>query len=211
MTVSLTGIDRARANNIELNDNNIPMAEITLLSSVDVVDLKVVVELIKALKTELKEVPENVDAFLNEPAMVDLATIIDTLILEVPQLTLDQKIDLIIESDPIKRLEILMHGFRNNDKQRQDREVDTEISRKIKDRMDQQQREYYLREKMRTIKEELGEGEGSDFDAVRKYRERLETEPFPKNVKEKILASINKLDAMQGASAEANVERNYVD
>ncbi|ATZ16393.1 ATP-dependent Lon protease [Entomoplasma freundtii] len=212
LTVSLTGISRAKTDVVRLDETNLPMAKVDILETDHTeANLEQAVELIKALKTELRDVPESVDQFLAAPTLGQLGATVDILTLELPQLTLDQKVQLLATLDPVARLEILVGGYIRGDKQKQDREVETEISRKIKDRMDQQQREYYLREKMRTIKEELGEGEGSDSDAIQKYRERLEKEPFPKNVKEKILASINKLDSMQGASAEANVERNYID
>lgn len=88
--------------------------------------------------------------------------------------------------------------------------VETEINKKLKDKMDKQQKEYYLREKMRIIKEELDD-EDSDKSQLDKYKKRLETEPFPENVKEKILSSIRRIETMQPGSAEVNVERNYVD
>ncbi|UWD35341.1 endopeptidase La [Mycoplasma cottewii] len=88
--------------------------------------------------------------------------------------------------------------------------VETEINKKLKDKMDKQQKEYYLREKMRIIKEELDD-EDSDKSQLDKYKKRLETEPFPENVKEKVLSSIRRIETMQPGSAEVNVERNYVD
>ncbi|SYV95863.1 Lon protease 1, partial [Mycoplasma putrefaciens] len=88
--------------------------------------------------------------------------------------------------------------------------VESEINKKLKDKMDKQQKEYYLREKMRIIKEELDD-EDSEKNQLEKYKKRLEKEPFPENVKEKILSSIRRVEAMQPGSSEANVERNYID
>jgi ATP-dependent Lon protease len=183
----------------------------TLTTKATTENLSTALDLIKVLRAELKNVPQQVDQFLANPTIEQLSFIIDTLSLELPQIQVDQKMELLKNLDPIARLEILLNSLAKADKQKQTREVDNEISNKIKQRMDQQQREYYLREKMRTIKEELGEGDDADYNIIQKYRERLENEPFPRNIKERILASINKLDTIQASSPESNVERNYID
>lgn len=212
LTVSLTGISRAQTEAITLDANNIPMANLeTLTTAATEENLATAVDLIKVLKDEMVNVPQSVTQFLENPTAEMLSTIIDTLASETPQLAVEQKLQLIQNLDPVGRLEILLGSLAKADKQKQVREVDNDISNKIKQRMDQQQREYYLREKMRTIKEELGEGDDADSNVIQKYRERLETEPFPQNVKERIISSINKLDTIQNSSPEANVERNYID
>ncbi|PPE04480.1 class III heat-shock ATP-dependent LonA protease [Entomoplasma ellychniae] len=90
--------------------------------------------------------------------------------------------------------------------------VEHVINKKLKDKMDKQQKEYYLREKMRIIKDELDEEDSeNDKNSIEGYKNRLAKEPFPIEVKNKILASIKRIEAMQSGTPEWNTEKNYVD
>jgi ATP-dependent Lon protease len=89
-------------------------------------------------------------------------------------------------------------------------DIETQLSKKIKNRVDEQQREYYLREKLKAIKDELGDMDG-EGDDLQKYRKRLEDEPFPENIKNRILQEINRAEGMPAASSESNITRTYID
>ena len=89
-------------------------------------------------------------------------------------------------------------------------EIENEINRKVRESIDKNQREYVLREKMRVIKEELGDtpSKGDDIDNIRKI---IEENPFPQHIKDRILDEINRYESMPPASSEAMVIRNYID
>ncbi|MCD7738326.1 MAG: endopeptidase La [Lachnospiraceae bacterium] len=84
-----------------------------------------------------------------------------------------------------------------------------ELNAKVKERVDKQQKEYMLREQLRTIREELGEDPaGSDADQFETKVEQLQASD---EVKEKIYKEIKRLRSVAGNSSEASVERNYIE
>ena len=89
-------------------------------------------------------------------------------------------------------------------------EIETQINAKVKESIDQNQREYYLREKLRAIKEELGDtpNKEDDTDFI---RNKINTEPYPTHVKEKIEEELRRYEMMPSGSSEANVVRTYID
>ncbi len=88
--------------------------------------------------------------------------------------------------------------------------IEQDISSKVKSQISKNQREYYLREQMRAIQEELGAGEDVE-DEVAGYREKLESLDIEEKTREKIEKEINRFSKMQSASAEATVSRNYIE
>ena len=74
--------------------------------------------------------------------------------------------------------------------------------------MEKAQKEYYLNEKIKAIQKELGRGEKSEFDELKK---KIEAAGMPKDVLEKSLQELKKLEAMPPMSAESTVSRNYLD
>ncbi|WP_434343238.1 endopeptidase La [Mycoplasma sp. 06067-C1-B144P-99-0482-3] len=150
----------------------------------------------------------------NDNDFYKLNSLIYQIIDKMPLVSLNTKLLLIQSTSILEKLDLLKELIVNRPKPtiklNNNSSVDSEINKKLKDKMDKQQKEYYLREKMRIIKEEL-EDESSDASQLDKYKKRLEEEPFPESVKEKILSSIKRIETMQPGSAEVNVERNYVD
>ena len=89
-------------------------------------------------------------------------------------------------------------------------ELDKKIAARVKEQMDQNQREYYLREQMKAIQKELGGGE--DFlSEIEELRERIEKKGLPEPVKEKALKELRRLEKMQPGSPEATVSRTYLE
>jgi ATP-dependent Lon protease len=86
--------------------------------------------------------------------------------------------------------------------------MDRSIQSRVKRQMERAQKEYYLNEKIKAIQKELGKGEKSEFDDLKK---KLETAGMPKDVFEKAIQELKKLEAMPPMSAESTVSRNYLD
>ena len=89
-------------------------------------------------------------------------------------------------------------------------EIEETINRKVRESIDENQREYYLREKLKAIKEELGDTVPKEDDAE-SIREELENNPYPQYVREKIEEELRRFETMPAASSEANVVRTYID
>lgn len=88
--------------------------------------------------------------------------------------------------------------------------VDRNINRRVKDRLSSQQREFYLREKLRAIREELGETDPR-IGEVNRYFKRLEKESFPKHVKKRLEEELDRYQSLPPMSGEAGLIKGYID
>lgn len=86
--------------------------------------------------------------------------------------------------------------------------MEQEIRKKVKHRMEKLQRDCYLNEQLRVIKEELGE---DTHDEVTLLEEKIKATKFSKEAKEKALAELKKLKSMSPMSSESTVVRNYLE
>ncbi|WP_027881588.1 endopeptidase La [Meiothermus rufus] len=88
-------------------------------------------------------------------------------------------------------------------------ELDKRVAQRVKEQMDTNQREYYLREQMKAIQKELGGEEGfNDLEALRK---KIEEAGMPEVVRTKALKELDRLERMQQGSPEATVARTYLE
>ena len=87
--------------------------------------------------------------------------------------------------------------------------IRNEIQRRVKERIDKNQKEYYLREQMKVIQEELGE-DPTKTDADQ-YMERLQNLDAPEEVKEKLQKEIRRFKGLMMNSAESAVSRTYIE
>ncbi len=109
------------------------------------------------------------------------------------------------EPNVAARLELVL-GFLSRDLDRFDTEK--QISARVKQQMDSNQREYYLREQMKAIQRELGNDEVSE---VEELRTKVEEKDLPEHAKERALKEIDRLEKMSSGSPEATVVRTYLD
>jgi ATP-dependent Lon protease len=86
--------------------------------------------------------------------------------------------------------------------------VDRTIQGRVKRQMEKAQKEYYLNEKIKAIQKELGRGEKSEIDELKK---RIEMSGMTKDATEKALSELKRLENMPPMSAESTVSRNYLD
>ncbi|HEY5070077.1 MAG TPA: AAA family ATPase, partial [Candidatus Acidoferrum sp.] len=86
--------------------------------------------------------------------------------------------------------------------------VDRNINTRVKRQMERAQKEYYLNEKLKAIQKELGRGEKSEIDELKK---KIDTAGMSKEVHEKAIQELKRLELMPPMSAESTVSRNYLD
>ena len=88
-------------------------------------------------------------------------------------------------------------------------EIDKKLDETVRSRAEKSQKEYILREKMKAIRDELGEGdnEESDIDAIKK---RVAENPYPQNVKDKVNKELKRFQMMPEASLESSLILNYI-
>lgn len=114
---------------------------------------------------------------------------------------------ILAECDINKRLLLVLASM---EEEKTINEIEEKINLKVKESIDENQREYYLREKLRAIKEELGDTPSKEDDTDY-IREEIQSKPYPQHIKDKIEEELKRYDMMPPASSEANVVRTYID
>lgn len=122
-------------------------------------------------------------------------------------LSIEQKLTLLKETDVNQRLEIVLTHL---NEQIEISQIDQKINNTVRERAEKQQKEYILREKMKAIKDELGEGANSS-NSEDSIREKLEKNPYPQNVKDKVKKELARYDMMPEASLESSLIMNYIE
>ncbi|HEY3937958.1 MAG TPA: endopeptidase La [Bryobacteraceae bacterium] len=121
------------------------------------------------------------------------------------QLTIEEKQELLEIFDPIDRLTRVADLL---DIEIEKLNVDRTIQGRVKRQMERAQKEYYLNEKIKAIQKELGRGEKSEFDGLKK---KIDAAGMTKDAHEKAIAELKRLEGMPPMSAESTVSRNYLD
>jgi len=121
------------------------------------------------------------------------------------QLSTDEKQELLEIFDPVDRLTRIAEML---DIEIEKLNVDRTIQGRVKRQMEKAQKEYYLNEKIKAIQKELGRGEKSEFDDLKK---KIDTAGMSKDAHEKAMAELKRLEQMPPMSAESTVSRNYLD
>src|SRR5690349_11095618 len=121
------------------------------------------------------------------------------------QLTIEEKQELLEIFDPIDRLTRVAEML---DIEIEKLNVDRTIQGRVKRQMEKAQKEYYLNEKIKAIQKELGRGEKSEIDELKK---KIELAGMSKDAYEKAIAELKRLENMPPMSAESTVSRNYLD
>ena len=104
-----------------------------------------------------------------------------------------------------ERLELLMKIIK---KEIEILKIENDINEKVKSQVEKTQKEYFLKEKLKVIKDELDEG---DADEIEDYKEQLQEIKLTDEVKEKVDKEIKKLNKTPSMSPESTVIRNYLD
>ena len=121
------------------------------------------------------------------------------------QLNIEEKQDLLEIFDPIDRLQRVAEML---DIEIEKLNVDRTVQGRVKRQMEKAQKEYYLNEKIKAIQKELGRGEKSEYDELKK---KVEAAGMPKEAHEKAMIELRRLEQMPPMSAESTVSRNYLD
>jgi len=146
----------------------------------------------------------NYETMISAVRMEDPAKLTDIIAANL-QLSIEEKQELLEIFDPAERMNRIADVL---DIEIEKLNVDRTIQSRVKRQMEKAQKEYYLNEKIKAIQKELGRGEKSEFDELKK---KIEAAGMPKDVKDKAVQELKKLEAMPPMSAESTVSRNYLD
>ena len=191
-------------------ENGVKMAEAEIVE--DVVtdrneEVRLVKEIISAIENSPaigREIPRSAIATITKG--VDSATLADNLAGYLP-ITIEEKESILEEASVSERLKKLLSILSTAKSMA---EVDQNISEKVRINSEKAQKEYFLREKMKAIKEELGEGKDDEHgpDAI---KSKLEKNPYPENVKAKVKRELKRFEMMPESSLEASLIMSYID
>ncbi|NNE71959.1 MAG: endopeptidase La [Rhodothermales bacterium] len=123
------------------------------------------------------------------------------------QIDVSDKQELLETLPLVERADLVM---RHLDKELQVLQLSEEIRSRVKSDVDQQQREYLLRQQLKAIQEELGESEGTGAE-IGELRERADKKKLPENAKKALNKELDKLGRSNPASPDYAVTRNYID
>ncbi len=211
--VFIEGSCRATLLRYEKITDGIPTASVmcktvSIADGVDGVESQALVNEIRAIFRELvKQVPQmsvdlqNAVLSLKNPGLLADFVACNVLI------TYEDKQIILNEFDPLVRAKTLcavMHRELLIVKE------EMKIRREVKSQIEDNQRDYYLREQMKAIRSELGEADEGDAE-IDEYREKVLGAHLPKEIEEKLLKEVGKLAKTPYASAESSVIRSYLD
>src|SRR6188768_1509867 len=157
-----------------------------------------VVELSPTLSDELQTLAANIQ----EPSRLA-----DFIAASLPSLTTPQKQEMLETLDVRARLERLNKVLV---KDLEVLEVGNKIQSQVKTELQKNQREYYLREQMKAIQKELGEGDDQQREQG-ELRDKVEAAGMPEDAKKEALRELDRLSKMSPAAAEYTVTRTYLD
>lgn len=121
---------------------------------------------------------------------------------------LEDRQSILNEFSPKKRMEKLLKILVN---EIEILEVEKNINKKVRQQIDKSQREYYLREQLKAIQNELGEGNQQQDEEAEEYREKIKQLGLPQDIESKVLKEVDRLSKMHPSSAESAVVRTYLD
>lgn len=144
---------------------------------------------------------------INELAKGVSAPVLSDQIAQLFPFTLEKRQELLETRGVNDRLYLILQEIESEKELSQ---IENKINDKVKTRIEESQKEYYLREKMRAIKEELGDVPDTDKD-VDAIRKRLEENPYPDSIKDKIRDELSRYEMLPAASGETGVIKTYID
>ena len=205
--VLVEGLERAKA--VEMNDSD-GFFVATVRVGNRQLEVNPQIEQVMQRVTSLFEQYVKLQQSLNYETMIaavrmdEPAKLSDTIAANL-QLSIEEKQELLDIFDPSERLTRVADVL---DIEIEKLNMDRSVQSRVKRQMERAQKEYYLNEKIKAIQKELGRGEKSEFDELRK---KIDAAGMPKDVFDKAIQELKKLEAMPPMSAESTVSRNYLD
>src|SRR5271166_777796 len=205
--VLVEGVERARALSITTEEGFFPANLRLLAARIEVTpSVEQLVQKVTNLYEQFIKLSQslNYDTMIAAARVDDPARLSDTIAANL-QLPVDEKQDLLETADPLERLNRVADIL---EIELEKLNVDRNINTRVKRQMERAQKEYYLNEKLKAIQKELGRGEKNEIEELKK---KIDAAGMPKDVHEKAITELKRLELMPPMSAESTVSRNYVD
>lgn len=209
MRVTLEGIKRGKI--VDINQaNNTYLANIITYDDVvgDNLEEAALVRLVaKGIEDLIAIYPNMPQEVISEITKGVSAALLSDMVAQYFPMSIERK-QMMLETLAInERLRLSLEEIK---KELEISDIESTINEMVQERINDNQREFYLRERIRALKEELGEDIERE-DELQAIRKELAENPYPEDVRKKINDEIKKFEMMPPASSEANVVRTYLD
>ncbi len=175
-----------------------PGLELVALQQNIVADFQRIVAASPTLSDELQAIAAQIE---------DPSRLSDFVASSLPFLSTADRQELLETADVLKRLErINKHLAKEVEVQSLRNKIQTEVQ----DQVQQSQRDYYLREQMKAIQKELGEGDDGQRD-IEELRQKIEAAGMPEETKKEALKELTRLSRMSPMAADYSITRNYIE
>ena len=208
--ISLLGINRAFVYDYIKKENNILEAIIgpIKIENLDKDDEEAKVRVLKSTFSDYVTIMPNISNYLiskiNEETSLENLT---DIIVNVLPLKFEDKYKFIGEENSSYRADFLIKLLK---KEKNVGSLEKDLEEKLKYDMDEQQREFVLREKLKVIKKELHEDDSKELE-IEDIRNRIEKLGAPKDIKNKLLKELKKYETIPISSPEVTICKNYID
>ncbi|WP_423364356.1 endopeptidase La [Mycoplasma sp. P36-A1] len=209
MRVSLEGLERANILDV-ISDDELFLANIEVKDDVSgdqTREAALVRQIAKAIDDLISVIPNVPQEIITEITNGISAANLTDMIAQYFPMYIEKKQQMLETLNINERLELALQEIRN---EMEISRLESSINENVQEKINDNQKEFYLRERMRAIKEELGEAVDKE-DEVEVIKRRLAEEPFPKHVIDKVNDELRKYEVMPASSSEANVIRTYLD
>lgn len=208
--INIEGINRANIFNYIDNKNSNLEAVIGPIS-IDEIDKDEEEANLRLLKREFAgyisispNISNNIIIKLNEETNLDKLT--DKIANMIP-FNFENKNKYIYEFNSVRRSDMLIKQIAE---EKNISYIERKIEEKVKRELDKSQQEFILKEKIKAIKEELGETDNKD-EEISDLKKKIEDLNAPSSIKEKLLKEVNKYEMMSLVSPELSIVKNYID
>ena len=204
MRISLKGLNRCIINSIKEEDMvyeaSIDLEEKEELDPIE--EIAMARTLRKSLEKYIKYVDTN--AFDNIRDIHDIDKLTD-IIVNILELKHNRKLKYLKEISPVSRLGMLLDDI---EYELSILEIEQQIDLKVNKKLEESQKEFYLKEKLNTIKEELGEEDNTETEYLEEKIKKLDA---PKSIKKRLETELNRFKSCNSNSPELGIIRNYID
>lgn len=210
--VVISGIRRARVHELLNTNKQFDIME-SIVSNIENIKIDpneeniLVKKLCRELEKFVKVVPTMSNSLLATISTINNLSKLTDIVAPFLPLSLNRLNEYLLENDSKKRCEYLLSDIY---RETQMYEIEKEIDLKVKQGIDESQKEFILREKIKTIKEELGDTNSKDIE-IDIIREKISNLNIPQKVEERIENELKKYELLSSLSPETSFVKNYID
>lgn len=210
LRILVKGISRANVFNYNKIDNNVYDAIVGPVTQYEIdpkEELAYIRKLLKELEIYVNTIPYISNTVLAQiNGITSAARLSDVAAFHLPT-SLERKLEYLKMSNPIARIKMLLEDVRQEE---EILELEQKIDIELKQQLDAAQKEYVLREKIRVIKEELGDVSSKDND-LEFIRAKMAEMRLPNKIRTRLNEELKRYESMPNTSPESGVIRNYID